>query len=107
MLTPDIFVQNVLRSPRGQSRWKALAIISMAFLFAVSACAQVDRTSLNGTVTDPSKRVLPSVKVQALDEATGLLRETITSASGTYDIPELPVGTYTLTFSHSGFQSLR
>lgn len=69
--------------------------------------AQVDRTGLNGTVTDPSGRFLPNVKVVALDDANGLRRETVTSAQGTYDIPELPIGTYTLTFSHDGFQIVR
>ena len=27
-------------------------------------------------------------------------------SSGTYDIPELPVGIYTITFEHEGFKSL-
>ena len=39
-------------------------------------------------------------------DATGLRRETTSSGSGTYDIPELPVGVYTITFEHAGFKSL-
>jgi len=68
---------------------------------------QADRSGLNGTMTDPSGRVLPGVQVLALQNATGLRREAVSSAGGTYEIPELPVGTYTVTFTHPGFQSLR
>lgn len=68
--------------------------------------AQVDRAGLNGTVTDPSRRVLPRTHISAVHNATGLRRETTSSASGTYDIPELPVGVYTITFEHEGFKAL-
>jgi len=68
--------------------------------------AQVDRTGLNGTVTDSSGRVLPQAHVTAVQDATGLRRETTSSSSGTYDIPELPIGAYTVTFTHDGFKTL-
>jgi hypothetical protein len=42
----------------------------------------------------------------AVQSATGLQRQTISSSSGAYDIPELPVGIYTITFEHEGFKSL-
>jgi hypothetical protein len=60
---------------------------------------------LNGTVTDSSGRVLPQTHVTAVQDATGLWRETKASDSGTYDIPELPVGVYTVTFTHEGFKA--
>ena len=68
--------------------------------------AQVDRSALNGTVTDPSGRVLPGAEVVAVQDATGLRRTTVSSGGGTYEIPELPVGLYTVTFRHDGFQPL-
>jgi hypothetical protein len=71
-----------------------------------SSLAQVDRAGLNGTVTDSSGRVLPQTHVTAVQDATGLRRETTSSGSGTYDIPELPLGNYTITFEHEGFKSL-
>jgi hypothetical protein len=37
---------------------------------------------------------------------TDLRRETVSGANGSYDIPELPVGAYTLTFEHPGFKTL-
>ena len=68
--------------------------------------AQVDRAALVGTVTDSSGRVLPQAHVTAVQNSTGLRRETTSSSSGTYDIPELQVGVYTITFEHEGFKSL-
>ena len=74
--------------------------------FASQGFAQVDRAGLNGTITDSSGRVLPRTHVTAVHNATGLQRETTSSSSGTYDIPELPVGVYTITFEHEGFRPL-
>ena len=70
------------------------------------SAAQVDRAGLNGTVTDPAGRVVPQARVTAVQGSTGLRRETISSSKGTYDIPELPVGSYTVTFQHEGFKTL-
>ncbi|MGC2321769.1 MAG: TonB-dependent receptor [Terriglobales bacterium] len=84
-----------------------LAELGIIFCLISASFAQKDRSAVNGTVADSSGRVLPKVKVLALQNDTGLRREAVSSASGTYDIPELPVGTYVITFSHPGFKSLR
>src|SRR5580704_9528394 len=68
--------------------------------------AQIDRAALSGTVTDPSGRVLPQTRVTAVRAATGLQRTATSSFAGTYDLPELPVGNYTITFQHEGFSTL-
>ena len=65
--------------------------------------AQVDRASLNGTVTDPAGRVVPGVHVVAYMQATGMRRDTETSRVGTYVLAELPLGSYTVTFTKDGF----
>lgn len=83
-----------------------LHLLFLAALFMTPAIAQVDRTSVNGTVMDPAGRALPDVRVVAIEESTGWRRETITSGAGTYDIPELPVGIYVLEFTRAEFQPL-
>jgi hypothetical protein len=75
-------------------------------LLTSSGQAQIDRTGLNGTVTDASGRVVPKAHVTAVQDGTGLRRETFSSTNGTYDIPELPVGHYTVTFTSDGFEDL-
>jgi hypothetical protein len=73
-------------------------------LLAPAFClAQVDRAGLSGTVTDSSGRVLPGARITALETATSLVRETVSSANGIYYIPELPVGLYRVTCSAPGF----
>jgi Carboxypeptidase regulatory-like domain/TonB dependent receptor len=83
----------------------AVSSLSVILVLVSLSHAQVDRAGLSGTVTDPSGRVLPQTHVTAVQAATGLRRETTSSASGAYDIPELPVGVYTITFEHEGFRS--
>jgi len=84
----------------------ALLFGAVVLSFSASSLAQIDRAGLSGTVTDPAGRVLPQTRVIAVQISTGLQRTTRSSATGIYDIPELPVGTYTITFEHEGFKTL-
>ena len=86
----------------------ATAILaSGALLMASSATrAQVDRSAVTGTVSDDAGKLMRDTRVTATEIATGLRRECVTSQSGDYVLPELPVGTYTLTFQHAGFAQL-
>lgn len=79
------------------------------FLLAVSCplTAQIDRASLNGTVTDSSGGVVPGAKVDAISMETGLEYTVVTNQHGIYVIPALPVGQYTVVFSHNGFATVR
>jgi Carboxypeptidase regulatory-like domain/TonB dependent receptor len=69
--------------------------------------AQLDSTALTGTVSDSSGHALPGVEVTAVQDATGLRRQAVTSPDGAYYFPKLPVGTYTVAFDHKELQSLR
>ena len=75
-------------------------------ILSLPAWAQ-DRTSINGTVTDPSGAVVPNVKVELKSPATGLSRETVTGATGIYEFPALLIGTYQLTMSKAGFKPIQ
>jgi hypothetical protein len=82
-------------------------LICFFLLFAsVIASSQIDRSGLTGTVRDQSGGVVPRARIVAVESDSGLRREAITSSTGTYDIPELPVGVYTITVDHQGFKSL-
>src|SRR5437868_14967516 len=80
---------------------------SLLFLLlcAASLFAQTFRGTILGTVTDPQGAVVAGAKVIAHNLNTGLERTTATSADGSYSIPELPIGTYKVTVSQSGFQT--
>lgn len=97
----------LVRKTHASQAVRIFATLGIIVCFITNAWAQNARAGLNGTVTDSSGRVLPDVHVLAVMDATGLRREAVTSGAGTYDIPELPVGIYTISFSHDGFQTLR
>ncbi len=74
-------------------------------LAAATLSAQTFRGTILGTVTDPSGAVIAGAKVTAKNTGTGLERSTETSADGSYSLPELPIGTYSVTVTQSGFQT--
>ena len=83
----------------------SIGFIAM-FLVASVSYAQVDRSGLSGTVTDSSGRLLAHAHITTVQNATQLRREAVSNSNGNYDIPELPVGVYTITFDHPGFKTL-
>jgi hypothetical protein len=75
-------------------------------IFAVaSLSAQTFRGTILGTITDPSGAVVSGAKVTVRNTNTGLERTAQTSADGSYSIPELPIGTYSVTVNQAGFQT--
>ena len=67
--------------------------------------AQQTLGGVTGTVTDKTGGVLPETVVTVVGDQTKLTRTQKTNSNGTYDFVNLPIGTYTLTFAHDGFQS--
>jgi hypothetical protein len=80
----------------------ALLLILFA-LTSVLALAQSISGDLVGTIYDPTGAVVPGAAVVATNIATGVASATTTSNTGQYRISNLPVGTYKLTVSASGF----
>ncbi|MCL4402923.1 MAG: TonB-dependent receptor, partial [Acidobacteria bacterium] len=68
--------------------------------------AQSDRGALTGTVTDPSGAMIPNARISAVHVATKVAYRTVSTESGHYTIPALPVGEYQLTMEHDGFKTL-
>src|SRR3979490_3315848 len=77
------------------------------FLFACASLAfgQVGNGTITGTVTDPAHAVVPGATVQATNEATGVVSSTVSTGAGGYTIPELPIGSYTVTAKVQGFKT--
>src|SRR6202167_4489389 len=84
---------------------RARIILVFVLLAVVSLSAQTFRGTILGTATDPSGAVLPGASVTVKNVGTGLARTTETSADGSYSLPELPIGTYTVTVTLAGFQT--
>ena len=91
------------------SRLHYLALVALALLALLlrvsTVSAQTAGTgALTGTVTDPSGAVISGATVSVTDTATGQTRTTKTNANGSYDIPLLPPGNYSMTFVATGFK---
>ena len=84
---------------------KGRAIVAFLLFSACAMVGQTFRGTILGTVTDSSGAVVSGAKVTVKNVATGLERTTQTSGDGTYSVPELPLGTYTVTITQAGFQT--
>src|SRR5882757_4564153 len=73
-------------------------------VLALSGFAQEFRGSLSGRVIDQQQSVVPGAKITATENETGAKFNTVTNADGTYVLPFLPPGPYTLSAELSGFK---
>src|SRR6266571_2533511 len=85
---------------------RTLVFLSLT-LVLVSTVWASDTGSISGVVTDPTGAVVPDVTVTARNSSTGIERPVVTNTQGVYAFPNLPVGTYDLTFHKEGFKELR
>src|ERR1700677_1719422 len=89
----------------------SISLLVSAFWFGLalspSLHAQQTLGGITGTVTDPSGGVLPDTAVTLVGDETKYTRELKANGAGLYDFVNLPIGTYTLTFRHDGFETFR
>ncbi|HLJ48868.1 MAG TPA: TonB-dependent receptor [Bryobacteraceae bacterium] len=87
------------------------AILAKLFVLALVLCStsivwgQAVSGDLTGTVYDSSGATIPSAIVVAANEGTGVRTTVVSDTTGVYLLKNLPVGSYTVTASLSGFSS--
>ena len=79
-------------------------LLGVLLACAGSASAQQGTTEIRGKVTDSQKAAVPGATVTIRNQDTGMFRETITGADGTYFISAVTPGRYEATFELQGFQ---
>jgi hypothetical protein len=86
------------------SPFSGLLVITAAIALCCSSLlAQQTLGGITGQVTDPSGSAIPNATVTAVDEQTSLTRTAKTNESGTYTFVNLPIDSYTLTYTAEGF----
>lgn len=90
-------------SRAGTLRRIGYLVLLLTMLASLSSAQQITGTIV-GTVTDQQGAVIAAATVKATNVATGFTRTTLANGYGQYRIDYLPVGTYTLEVSASGFQ---
>src|SRR5579859_666426 len=81
-------------------------ILSLVFV-PLCAEAQIDRTELNGTVTDTMGSAVEGASVTVTQEGTNQVRLAKTDSRGQFVVSSLPIGRFTVVFVHDGFRDLR
>jgi len=85
-------------------RW-LLLVLSVVLLAPVAAYAQQTTGGITGVVTDAQGGTLSDAKVDVVGDETGLRRTQASGGNGYYSFVNLPIGHYTLTVTHDGFQT--
>lgn len=74
-------------------------------VFGVAAFGQTPGGRLTGTISDPGGAVIPNATIVVKDNQTGRERTVQASDQGAYEMPQLEVGTYTVTVTAPGFKT--
>ena len=81
------------------------SIIAVAMLW-VAAQGQTFRGAINGTVSDPTGAMVAGANVKATNVATAVTLTTTTTTDGQFAFQDLPLGTYRIVVSASGFSTV-
>jgi len=92
-----------------QKKRTAYSLLGMLVVFAVfamsnSALAQRTTGTLRGQVLDPSGASIPGAQVTVTNNATGIAQTITSTSAGTYSVPSLLPGNYTVAVQAKGFQ---
>jgi hypothetical protein len=94
----------ILQLAKAARKFCAFCVGSMLVFLCVGLTrAQFTTARLSGVVSDTSGGVIPGATVIVKEELTGYTQTVTTGAAGEYLFPSLPIGTYELTASMSGF----
>src|ERR1700747_430932 len=80
-----------------------IAVLVLLLTFGALGSAQTFRGAINGTVRDSSDAVVPKAQVVAEAVATGIKQATLTTSDGEFVFQDLPLGTYKVIVTVSGF----
>lgn len=86
-----------------RNRLIASVFVGLALLGTSPAAAQTSQAEMRGTVLDQNGGALPGVTVTATHVDTGAVRTAITSDTGVFLMPALPIGLYRVQLELAGF----
>src|SRR5262245_18366062 len=88
-------------------RRPAIAVAALWFGFSEGSLrAQTLKSTILGTVTDTSGRVIPKAQIAVTETKTNSRRTAETNESGFFAIPNLDPGVYRVDAEHSGFRKI-
>src|SRR6266404_6081132 len=78
-----------------------LLLLTTCHCSLVAALAQGTTATLSGNVTDQNGAVIPDVSIAVINIAQGFQRSATTNGEGTFVLPLLPPGKYTVNAEHA------
>jgi hypothetical protein len=78
----------------------------LIFGSGVSYAQSTNSGDIRGTVTDTSGAVIPDTTVTVLNIDTGVSKDYVTNQDGVFDTSSIVAGSYKVTFTKSGFETL-
>ncbi len=90
-------------------RFGACCLLALAALLLATSPLKAQQTlgSIAGSVVDSSSSLIPGTQITVTSEQTGFTRTVQSNASGEYQLLNLAIGSYTLTFTHDGFETAK
>jgi hypothetical protein len=89
-----------------KASWHHLVLALVLLGFASPSFAQIQTGEISGRVTDNTGAIMPGVTVTLTGDQLAQPQLSTTTATGSYQFPRLPVGTYTVTFELTGFRKV-
>jgi hypothetical protein len=83
-----------------------LVVLAASLTIAYGQVTSTNGGSIQGTITDPSGAAIPGAQVNIRDVDTGSVKEVKTDGAGFYSVGPLIPGSYKVTVSMSGFETL-
>ena len=85
--------------------FRSLVGVVLGLMLCGSAFAQQTLGGITGLISDPQGSIVTGATATAVGDQTGLKRTQFSGSNGFYDFANLPIGTYTITVTHDGFQA--
>ena len=86
-----------------RKRSRTPLVLVLLALCATASAAQEFRGTVTGRVTDSSGLVVPGATVTVTNTATGVAATATTNEAGSFTVPYLTPGSYTVAFELTGF----
>src|SRR6185369_2731505 len=84
-----------------------VVLLSLLATGALFAQTQAINGSIRGRVTDPTGAAVPQAKITVANADTGFTRSADASEDGYFVLPNLPLGTYSVTVQKTGLDTLK
>jgi Carboxypeptidase regulatory-like domain len=83
---------------------RIVVLLSILCLAVSMSFAQSDRGTITGTISDPTRAVIPGVNIVATNTETAARYETVSTETGNYTLAQLPPGVYQISAELPGFK---